>query len=105
MEWWALKDLAKVRGFGDIVGRCVSLAGHELYGVTKRIGFKLVSGLTNDQAHGLLGEIREGGWTGTQTSRKRHFFRKMGSIFSNPSLCGKHHLKFHTTLDRDDLGP
>lgn len=90
-EWFALVELSKDRGFARLRGR-----------PGKNGRFQFLSGMSQDQLHGLLAELRIGGWTQLETTRKRHFFRKRGSMFDNPSLCGKHELNFHTNLEHDD---
>lgn len=90
-EWLALVRLSKQRGFEYLRGRNQD---------DGRVRF--LSGMTQDQLHALLAELRIGGWTRLPTTRKCHFFRKRCDIFDNPSLCKKHNLWFHTYLDHDD---
>jgi len=92
-EWFALVVLAKARGFGYLRGRRQGDGSGR---------FQFVSGMTQEQLHGLLLELRIGGWTQLPTTRKRHFFRKRGCMFDNPSLCKKHELNFYTNLEHDD---
>lgn len=66
------------------------------------MSYVFISGLTADELLGLRDEVSAGGWTIMPTSQKRHLFKKPGSIFDNPSLCGKWNLGFYTSMDHDD---
>lgn len=90
-DWLDTQRLAQERGFEHLKARRRNSDG----------GYLFVSGLTREQLSGLWAEVEAGGWTYLPTSRKRHFFQQRGSIFDNPSLCGKHELNFYTTLQHD----
>ncbi len=90
-DWLDLQRLAEERGFEYV--RAWQQRDDRSYHFT--------SGLTREQLSGLWPEIQAGGWTTVPTARKRHYFKQRGFIFDNPSLCGKHELRFYTTLQHD----
>jgi len=90
-DWLDLQRLAQERGFEHVKAR--QRPSDRSYHFT--------SGLTQAQLSGLWAEIEAGGWTYLPAARKRHYFKQRGSIFDNPSLCGKHSLGFYTSLQHD----
>jgi len=90
-EWLSIARLAEGRGFKDPRARQQSDRS-----------YVFMSGLSMDELSGLVDEVRSGGWAILPGARKRHFFRKPGAMFENPSLCNRHELSFHVSLDYDD---
>lgn len=89
-EWLDISYLARERGFE------VPRANRREDGT-----FIVKGGLTDSELLTLRDEVMAGGWTYLPRTRKRHYFRKPGSLFDNPSLCRRHHLGFYTRLEHD----
>jgi len=90
--WFNIRDLAKERGF---------LYPRARQGEDPHRNYIFMSGLAVAEVLGLKTEIEAGGWSHTETSRKRHCFSKPYDRFDNPSLCKRHELTFITSLEHD----